>query len=370
MQKGVNFIKILITGPDFYNYNTSISEAFKKLNQDVNILHYPILEKIIPRVKLYYYKTIGRIKTRQEFETYKFNVNLNKIQTYNKNLYSMIKILSPDLLLVLKGDIILPQTIKKILSVNNIIPILWCYDNISPISNVLRTLKFYKIIYVFDQNDLLVLKEYTTRGRFLPMGYDSDIYYKTNSTNKNIDVSFVGILEGGTNLEYRIRDKLLRNLIINYPKLNIQIFGRTWAKINFLIAYKYMIRDRDLGKHINNRIFSHKEINNIYNNSKICLNIHREKQIGALNPRTFEILGAGGFQIVDYKPILEDFFDIEKEIASYKNKKELLEKINYFLENEDERNIIAQRGYNKVIKKHTFLHRAQKIIAEAEMVNG
>lgn len=300
-------------------------------------------------------------------EINKFKINFNRIQTYNKNLYLKIKAFSPDLLLILKGDIILPQTIKKISNNNNIIPILWCYDNISPLSNVLRALKYYQIVYVFDQSDLSVLKEYKTIGRFLPMGYDSDLYYKTQSTDKNIDVSFVGTLEGGLNLEYRIRDELLINLINNFPKLNIEIFGKTWAKINFLIAYKYLIKYRELEKHINNHILNHKEINTIYNNSKICLNIHRANQIGALNPRTFEILGAGGFQIIDYKPILEDFFDIDKEIVSYKNEKELLEKINYYIENEDERNIIAQRGYNKVIKKHTFLHRAQKILAETEM---
>ena len=48
-----------------------------------------------------------------------------------------------------------------------------------------------------------------------------------------------------------------------------------------------------------------------------------------MNPRTFEILGSGGFQLVDYRKQVEELFDIEKEVVCYRNKEDLLAKIEY-----------------------------------------
>ncbi len=77
-------------------------------------------------------------------------------------------------------------------------------------------------------------------------------------------------------------------------------------------------------------------------------------------------MGAGGFELVDYKSALEELFDPEKEIVYYKDNKELLEKIDYYLNNEKERQKIAERGHRRVEREHTYKHRVEKILKDYE----
>ena len=71
---------------------------------------------------------------------------------------------------------------------------------------------------------------------------------------------------------------------------------------------------------------------------------------------------------MDYKRTLEDFFELEKDIVCYRNEKELFEKIDYYLNNRKESEKIIERGYKKVREKHTFKHRAEKILKDYEEV--
>ena len=50
---------------------------------------------------------------------------------------------------------------------------------------------------------------------------------------------------------------------------------------------------------------------------------------------------------------LDLFFEEDKEIVLYSNKREAVKKINYYLKNEDKRLEIAMNGYNKVKKYYT-----------------
>lgn len=98
--------------------------------------------------------------------------------------------------------------------------------------------------------------------------------------------------------------------------------------------------------------------------SKMCLNIHHYQSKEGVNPRTFEILGAGGFQLIDYKKILEELFDIDKELVCYRGIEELVEKIIYYLDRDEERNIIAKAGHQRVLKEHTIRHRVERILTD------
>jgi len=105
-----------------------------------------------------------------------------------------------------------------------------------------------------------------------------------------------------------------------------------------------------------------KEINEFYNQSKINISFAPRDDPGRrVNLRTFEICMSGNFQLMQYSPCVEEYFEIDKEIVCWENKKELFEKILYYLENKDERVKIAKKGYEKAIKKHTWSVRFEKI---------
>ena len=98
---------------------------------------------------------------------------------------------------------------------------------------------------------------------------------------------------------------------------------------------------------------------NTINSYKIHLNCNISNDI---NYRTFETCGCGTMLLTNYTPGLEKLFDIGKEIVVYESIEDLDNKVKYYLENEDERNMIAETGYQRAKKDHTYFERAKKII--------
>lgn len=113
-----------------------------------------------------------------------------------------------------------------------------------------------------------------------------------------------------------------------------------------------------------NKQSSHAEINDLYNRSKTCLNIHHSQSMGATNPRTFKILGSGNFLLTDR--ILPEKYDIQRDrhYAYYRNSEELLENLTNYLEDEETRMKISRLGYESVRRNHTFDSRVQEIIKD------
>lgn len=91
--------------------------------------------------------------------------------------------------------------------------------------------------------------------------------------------------------------------------------------------------------------------------------IHFNKNIkDDINYRTFETCGCKTFLLTNYTPNLEKLFNIGSELVTYNSLGELDEIVKFYLENEDERNSIAEAGYNRVKNEHTYYHRAKKLI--------
>ena len=55
-------------------------------------------------------------------------------------------------------------------------------------------------------------------------------------------------------------------------------------------------------------------------------------------------------------------FNVDEELIVFKTLDELNDQINYFLENPDLRNVIANRSYTRVINEHTIEHRMQEML--------
>lgn len=95
------------------------------------------------------------------------------------------------------------------------------------------------------------------------------------------------------------------------------------------------------------------------NSYKIHLNFNISNDI---NYRTFETCGCKTMLITNYTPGLEKLFDIGKEIIVYDSIEDLDNKVKYYLENEDEINMIAEAGYQRSKREHTYFERAKKLI--------
>jgi len=80
--------------------------------------------------------------------------------------------------------------------------------------------------------------------------------------------------------------------------------------------------------------------------------------------RNFEVPGCGGFLLTERVPHLERYFELDREVAVYDGTADLVEKIRYWLENEEERRGVAEAGYRRVLAEHTYDQRFAEIFAE------
>jgi len=106
---------------------------------------------------------------------------------------------------------------------------------------------------------------------------------------------------------------------------------------------------------------------NILYNSKISINRHiNAAENNANNMRMYESTGVGTMLITDHKDNISEFFEVGKEIETYKSKEELLEKVKYYLSHEEEREKIAKAGQERTLKDHTYEKRMIELVGILE----
>jgi glycosyltransferase involved in cell wall biosynthesis len=93
----------------------------------------------------------------------------------------------------------------------------------------------------------------------------------------------------------------------------------------------------------------------ILSDSKISLNIHVDASRDRTgNSRLFEATGVGTCLLTDWKKNISDFFDVDREIVTFKSAEEALEKINYLLSHEEERKKIALAGQKRTLEYYSL----------------
>ena len=101
--------------------------------------------------------------------------------------------------------------------------------------------------------------------------------------------------------------------------------------------------------------------------SKVSLNSHIDiAEESASNMRLYEGTGVGTCLLTDWKPNLAELFEPDKEVVTYINAEECIEKVRYLLEHDEARRDIASAGQQRTLRDHTFNHRAAQF---AEIIN-
>jgi spore maturation protein CgeB len=108
----------------------------------------------------------------------------------------------------------------------------------------------------------------------------------------------------------------------------------------------------------------YREMPLIFRFSKINLNISLRSIKSGIPLRAFDIMGSGGFLLSNYQADFLDDFVPGEDFDYYESEEDLLQKIDYYLTHEKEREEIAQNGHDKVAAHHTFRHRVREMLAE------
>ena len=186
---------------------------------------------------------------------------------------------------------------------------------------------------------------------------ESNIEYK--NVKYSFDVSFIGGLNP-------YRKWFVNELVKRGIKVNC--FGSGWD--NGRVSYEDMEKifaTSKINLNISNSI--QYDIRYLISNPRNLLNTYRNtKNKSQTKARIFEIPVQGGFELTEYVPSLEDYFDIGKEIACYRDIDEAELLINYYLTHEKERESIKTAGVQKARLEHTFKNRIVEFVKELENI--
>lgn len=100
--------------------------------------------------------------------------------------------------------------------------------------------------------------------------------------------------------------------------------------------------------------------------SKINLHITIPRIPAGVSLRCFDIMGAGGFLMANYRADMLELFEPDRDFVMYTNIDELEQKADYYLHHDDERLAIARNGFEKVASSHTYIHRAKEMLRNLE----
>jgi len=151
---------------------------------------------------------------------------------------------------------------------------------------------------------------------------------------------------------------------------NTQI--KTWIYDRVVADYKEKIRNKDWvgpSKPLQT-LFPNQckqpiyglEMYSVLKKSKIVFNMHTDLAYGNVaNMRMFEATGVGSCLLTDNGNNLSDLFEEDQEIVTYSSFDECVEKVQYLLEHEKEREAIAMKGQKRTLKDHTTQNRCEQI---------
>lgn len=261
---------------------------------------------------------------------------------FNKLIKHIISF-KPKLIIVILRNIP-PYVIDELKKQLNIKIIFWTGDGLVNLERQYSLISNYDAWFVKDQYMYNFMKEKLNLNVYKIAECINKYVHKkpTNQKFGNLcDISIVGTL-------YPYRAKICEQLLER--NFNISIFGN----IPKWLGNKWQNLHQ-------NKYVKLEEKNHVFYGSKINLNTIFYGDIDAGNCRLFEVAGAGGFQICDRKEEIKNYFEENKEIVFFDNINELTEKINYYLENQEEAYKIGEAARKRALNEHTYEHRINEV---------
>ncbi len=101
--------------------------------------------------------------------------------------------------------------------------------------------------------------------------------------------------------------------------------------------------------------------NEIVNKTKVNINFSHTDRTGA-SARIYKIMSSAGFLMTTPWCDMEKTFVDGEDLVTFINPNDLRNKINYYLDNQEERDKIRMSGYNKVMNNYTPRHWAKRLL--------
>lgn len=318
--------------------------ALADINVELKIIYNYLLNE-----KISIFKRIFRsISLRLGFYPERNNENMQIIKQTSLNQF--------DILFIEKGLSIRPSTLKKVKL---------CQPNIKIVSYLLDDLKnwtsnswyYRRSLNLFDFHfsmNFWNVEELKKKGvknvyHFFN-SYSIHVHQpiKVNEEEKAFygsDVTFLGSYE-------KNRAEYIKYIAENGIKIKIWGWGKSAESSdlthpNILFTDKYVFDD---------------EYAKVVCSSKINLCFLRKINRDTQTTRSIEIPACGGFMLAERTEHHQQLFEENKEAGYFESKEEMLDKINYYLKHEQEREIIATNGLLRCMESDYSYHAQLRFI--------
>ena len=291
------------------------------------------------------YKVIG----------YDYRTNSN----YENDILKIIATEKPDFVFTLKGEKFSPDYVRKIKE-SGCKTILW-FTVFYLEEWMINLAREFDFVVANAEHNVFSLKEKGIKNvTWIHQGFDPEFFGITNTSDScspaecYADVAMIGsmgkpIYKERSELVIRLRKE---SIDIKWwgPRLsrqlkNIRYFcggvHRSWAG-----SEAYMKDFADVIQHI--KIFVGQDADTPF-------------KVKYLSNRCFAVMGCGGFYLCRRTPGIETVFEVGREMDVFDTDDEMVEKIRYYLDNEDERRRMAQAGQKRVLSDYTYEQQMRKI---------
>ena len=154
------------------------------------------------------------------------------------------------------------------------------------------------------------------------------------------DVAFVGSC-------YPERCELIRYLNARLDK-PVRVWGRGWRRCRGIRSHGPL---------------SLADCVKVYANAAVTLNLHHRDTDNGCNMKFYEIPAAGGFQICDWQPALQDTA-LGRLTTACHSPEAFLEQIRHALQHPQERSALAARAHAEVLANETYETRFTNLLKQ------
>lgn len=298
-----------------YNLENFYERAFSKMGHHVSIIdqYEGVRRKFIIR------SLLTRTTAFHRFE--------NMLEV-NRNIGQRISKLDSDLVILFKGELISEKTLRTIAASHKTI---FIYPDHGRFFSLLKDRLHYFTTVFVAARDFSIYKSLGAKRLFtLPFACDPSFHRKLD-IEKRFDVSFIGSF-------YLDRYRALKRIH------DIHIFGNGW-----------LLKTGNVSSAVYGGDFV-KTINETKVNIDIPYKTEDEPTM-----RLFEVTGCGAFVLTKNLASVRDYFD-NREVITFSDRNDLLEKVSYYLDNWTEAIQIAIRAQRKCYSVHKYIDRAKFIL--------
>ena len=197
--------------------------------------------------------------------------------------------------------------------------------------------------------------------------FDEDVLFNLSENcakSRDIECSFMGTSGYGGHWEAHIsRYKLLDKIAQKIP-IHLWVSEAEYCSANPIENYKPLLfkypqnaKEACIGL----------DMYNVLGRSRINFNKHTDAANGDVgNMRMFEATGMGACLLNDNGYNLNDIFEVDREIVTYKSEEECMEKLDYLIQNPKEAEKIGEAGKKRTLKDHTLQKRCSELSMHIE----